>query len=71
MFTGSIIVTNKLVLALGAGKKTHRFMSLFLLRKKQILLLLLFFAIASNSFAQNYALDFDGRNDGSVSSFIR
>jgi hypothetical protein len=29
------------------------------------------FAIASNSFAQNNALDFDGKNDGSVSSFIR
>jgi hypothetical protein len=38
-------------------------MNLFLLRKKQILLLLLFFAITSNSFAQNYALDFDGTND--------
>ena len=63
MFTDPIIVTNKLLLALDAGKKTYRFMSLFLL--------LLFYAITSNSFAQNYVLDFDGRNDGSVSSFIR
>lgn len=52
MFTDPIIVTNKLVLSLDAGKKAYRFMSLFLLRKKQILLLLLFFAITSNSFAQ-------------------
>ena len=39
--------------------------------KKQGHILCAILLFTSGMFAQNYALDFDGVNDGSVSSFIR